>query len=189
MAMIRCIECERKISDNSQVCANCGMPTKDSIRQHKNNTLRNAAIRQEKLDLPMGQIVRIKAISFFWLFCTFLLLNFLNVMVVALVFYGKFQFPWTTPAVAVVVGTAALTALLNCGYKLQYVDSDGYFRRLAGLIGLVYLATFIFPIPVAMRFSESSVGSLVGGLMLFFCGGLVQLMLLGNTLDGDFEQT
>lgn len=36
MALIKCIECEKQISSESDVCPNCGCPTSQSIKSIKN---------------------------------------------------------------------------------------------------------------------------------------------------------
>ena len=88
MALVRCIECQKEISDSSVACAGCGMPTKKSIDQHEQNLLLNAAIKREKLDLPITNIIRVKTISFLWFLVTFALLNVLKRHVYSL------SFPW-----------------------------------------------------------------------------------------------
>jgi len=188
MALVRCVECQKEISDSSVACAGCGMPTKKSIDQHEQNLLLNAAIKREKLDLPITNIIRVKTISFLWFLVTFALLNVLNVMFIAFLFHGVFQFPGTLPLICMVLGTAAISALLHCGYKIDYVDSDAYLLRLCGYGCLAYISTFIVPILVSWR--DSDVDSFISGSLMFGCGGLFQLVGIQQLVPiSDLEKT
>lgn len=187
MALVRCIECQKEISDSSVACAGCGMPTKKSIDQHEQNLLLNAAIKREKLDLPITNIIRVKTISFLWFLVTFALLNVLNVMFIAFLFHGVFQFPGTLPLICVVLGTAAILALLNCGYKIDYVDSEAYLLHLCGYGCINYIVTFIFPILVL---DGSDVDSFISGSLMFLFGGICQLVGIQQLVQtSDLEKT
>ena len=192
MALINCADCEKKISDSSESCPGCGAPTKNSILKHQNKMIldaavkqKDAAVKQEKLDLPLSQALHIQVVSFFWFFITFALLNFFNALFMAFVFSGNMQFRWTFPLLAMIVGTAALGALLNSRYKLKYVDSKKFFFRKFVLCSFVYLASFILPILAWIQF-----GNDVVGYVLFFFSGLFQLLGCGSDVgvDDDLEK-
>lgn len=185
MALINCTECEKKISDSSESCPGCGAPTKNSILKHQNKMILDAAVKQEKLDLPLSQALHIQVVSFSWFFFTFALLNFFNAFFIAFVFSEEMQFPWTFPLFAMIVGTAALGALLNCRYKLKYVDSEKFFFRKFTLCSFVYLASFILSIVAWIQFGKDLVG-----YVLFLFSGLFQLLMCGSDvgLGDDLEK-